>query len=150
MKRRATAVWTGGPRAGEGTVSTPSGVFRNALFSMGTSIMEVPCTSPCELLAAALASGMSMNICDELTQLGAHVEQVRTESELDVVSYGEGRKIPKIHLRIYAVASDVSEEDFQQAVQHAKAVCPITRSLKAEVTTEAFMQPQAAMAVAAR
>ena len=149
MKRRATAVWTGGPRAGEGTVSTASGVFRNALYTMGTSVMEVPCTSPCELLAAAEASCMSIMICQELTRKGIHVDQITAESELDVVTDGEGFKIPKIHLRIYAVTGDVAEEVFQQAVLHAKKNCPITRSLKAEVTTEAFVQPLV-MAAAAR
>lgn len=149
MKRRATAVWTGGPRAGEGTVSTASGVFRNALYTMGTSVMEVPCTSPCELLAAAEASSISMMICQELARRGVHVDQVMTESELDVAADGEGWKIPQIHLKIYAVSGDVAEEDFQQAVQFAKTNCPILRSLKAEVTADAFVQ-RLALAAAVR
>jgi hypothetical protein len=31
MKRSATATWKGGPRAGEGTISTASGVFDKAI-----------------------------------------------------------------------------------------------------------------------
>ncbi len=141
MKRRATAVWTGGPRAGEGTVSTATGVFRDVVYTMGTSVMEVPCTSPCEMLAAAEASCVSMMISHELTRRGFHVEHIKADAEIDVTQDGDGFKIPKIHLRIYAVVGDITEADFQDAVQHAKTNCPITRSLKAEVTSEAFIQP---------
>src|SRR5256885_14583145 len=66
MKRLATAIWKGGRRAGEGTVSTASGVFNNVLFTASTSHEEFPCTCPSEMLAAAAGSCVSLMVAKEL------------------------------------------------------------------------------------
>jgi len=58
MIRSAVATWKGSPAVGEGSVSTTSGVLSKALYSFGSSTGNEPCTSPSEMLAAALASCM--------------------------------------------------------------------------------------------
>jgi lipoyl-dependent peroxiredoxin len=62
MNRKATATWKGGPRAGEGTITTASGVFDKAFYTSGTSTMDIPCTNPAEILAAAEAGCVSMMV----------------------------------------------------------------------------------------
>jgi osmotically inducible protein OsmC len=140
MKRIAKAVWTGGPRAGEGSVSTASGAFDNMVYAMGTSSSGAPCTNPCEMLAAAEAACVSIMVAKELNRSGIEAEFIQTLAELDLAQGDEGWHIPKIHLTVHACVDAEREAEFKQAVQRAKTECPITRSLKAEVTADAFVE----------
>lgn len=147
MKRTATAVWVGGPQAGEGSVSTASGVFKNVIYTFGTSAIDIPCTNPCEMLAAAEASCMSLMIAKELASDGVMADKIETRADLTVTQEKNHHwSIPSIHLTIKAFVPEVETERFQKAVQRAKENCPITRSLKSEITMETVLEP---MAVAA-
>ncbi len=82
MIRSAVAVWRGSPLIGEGQVSTSSGVVSNALYAAGSSTGNEPCTSPSEMLAAAVASCMSLMVVQEMRREGMKPELVKTESVL--------------------------------------------------------------------
>lgn len=141
MKRSATATWKGGPRAGEGTISTASGVFDRAIYTGGTSAMDVPCTNPSEILAAAEAACISMMVAKELAKEGITPECIETEAEIVLAPDGDSWNIPRIHLLVRAHVSEIDSAKFQEAVQRAKKNCPITRSLKSEVSMEALIEP---------
>ena len=79
MIRSAVAIWKGGPGAGEGTVSTASGIISNALYSFGSGTGNEPCTSPSEMLAAAVASCMSLMVAREMAKAGLKDKYVKTE-----------------------------------------------------------------------
>jgi lipoyl-dependent peroxiredoxin len=143
MKRSAMATWKGGPRAGEGTITTASGVFDRAIYTGGTSAMDIPCTNPSELLAAAEAACISMMVAKELAKEGITPELIETQSEIVLAPHGDSWNIPKIHLHVKAQVADIENEKFQEAVKRAKKNCPITRSLKSEVTLDAVMEPVA-------
>ncbi len=140
MKRQATATWKGGPRAGEGTISTASGVFEKVIYTGGTSSIDVPCTNPAEILAAAEAACVSMMVAKELAKEGITPESIETVSEIVLAPDGDSWNIPRIHLTVKAHLHEVDGDKFQQAVQRAKKNCPITRSLKSDVTLEAFVE----------
>ena len=141
MKRQATATWKGGPRAGEGTISTASGVFDKAIYTGGTSSMDIPCTNPAEILAAAEAACVSMMVAKELAKEGITAEHIETRSEIVLAPDGDSWNIPRIHLTVKAFLPEVDSEKFQVAVKRAKTNCPITRSLKSEVSFEAMVEP---------
>ena len=141
MKRSATATWKDGPRAGEGTISTASGVFDRAIYTGGTSAMDVPCTNPSEILAAAEAACISMMVAKELAKEGITPECIETEAEIVLAPDGDSWNIPRIHLLVRAHVSEIDSAKFQEAVQRAKKNCPITRSLKSEVSMEALIEP---------
>ena len=88
MNRSAVAIWKGGPGAGEGTVSTSSGVINNALYSFGSGTGSEPCTSPSEMLAAAVASCMSLMVAREMAGAGLKDKYVKTESPLTLEDKG--------------------------------------------------------------
>jgi osmotically inducible protein OsmC len=140
MKRSATATWKGGPRAGEGTITTASGVFDRAIYTGGTSAMDIPCTNPSELLAAAEAACISMMVAKELGKEGITPDLIETHSEIVLAPHGDSWNIPKIHLVIKAHVNDIENEKFQEAVKRAKKNCPISRSLKSEITLEAVIE----------
>lgn len=146
--RSAIAVWRGGPGAGEGTVSTSSGVISNALYSFGSSIENEPCTSPSEMLAAAVASCISLMIAQEMAKAGLRAGAVRTESFLKLEAKKGRWKITGIDLSVSADLAGVDGEKFRQASKKARAKCPISQALKVPIklTTRLQAPVQAAAA----
>lgn len=147
MFRSAIAVWTGGPGAGEGTVSTSSGVVSDALYSFGSSIENEPCTSPSEMLAAAVASCISLMVAQEMTRAGLKAEEVRTESLLKL-EVKKGRwKVTGIDLNVSADLAKADAEKFREAGKKAKAKCPISQALKVPIKlTTRLLSPEQATA----
>src|SRR5215468_12153530 len=82
MIRSAIATWRGSPAIGEGAVTTTSGVMSNALYSFGSSTGNEPCTSPSEMLAAAVASCVSLTVAQELAKAHLKYDEVKTEAVL--------------------------------------------------------------------
>jgi len=133
MIRSAVAIWKGGPGSGEGTVSTSSGVINNALFSFGSGTGNEPCTSPSEMLAASVASCMSLMVAREMAKAGLKDEFVKTESQLTLEEKQNHWEITGIQLNIVASVPEVHAKKFQHVVEHAKVKCPISRALKVPI-----------------
>jgi osmotically inducible protein OsmC len=136
MKRSATAIWKGGPRAGEGTVTTSSGVLDNVLYRVVTSAVEVPCTTPGEMLVASEAACMSLTVANELSLIGATAESIETEADLTLEMKGPIKDITAIHLKVTAKVPGLEPDAIKQAVNRAKNHCLISRALKPKVTCE--------------
>src|SRR5437868_3568805 len=98
MIRSAVATWKGSPIIGEGQVTTSSGVMSNALYSFGSSTGNEPCTSPSEMLAASVASCMSLMLAQELSKHGVKPEMVKTESVLTLQEKNKHWEIVSIEL----------------------------------------------------
>jgi lipoyl-dependent peroxiredoxin len=146
MTRSATAVWRGGPGAGEGSVTTSSGVI-NALYSFASGFNEEPCTSPGEMLAAAQASCVSLMFTQELAKAGVKPQSVTTRADLKVQEIDGLWTITDIHLHVSVEAPQLDPEEFTELADRAKLRCPITRVLKANITIEAEFKPLAVHAV---
>ena len=78
MFREARAVWKGGLYAGEGAVTTPSGVLNNSTYAFGSLADTSRFTSPSEMLAAAIASCMSTMVAVEMAKVGIRPIVVET------------------------------------------------------------------------
>ncbi|MBZ5719858.1 MAG: OsmC family protein [Acidobacteriia bacterium] len=133
MIRSAVATWKGGPGAGEGSVSTSSGVISNALYSFGSSTGNEPCTSPTEMLAAAVASCMSLMVTQEMAKAGLKQEYVTTESVLTLEEQKGRWEITGIALNVTAGIHDMDAEKLRRASMSAKHKCPISRALNIPV-----------------
>lgn len=147
MIRTATAVWTGGPGAGEGSVTTSSGVI-NGLYSFASGFNEEPCTNPGEMLAAAQASCISLMFTQELARAGIRPQKVTTRADLKVEDVDGLWTITGIHLNVSVEAPQIDPEEFQKIADSARSRCPITRVLNAEVTIDAVIKDSAVHAVA--
>ena len=133
MIRTAVAIWKGGPGTGEGTVSTSSGVINKALYSFGSGTGNEPCTSPSEMLAAAVASCMSLMVAREMAMAGLKDEYVRTESQLTLEEKKNQWEITGIQLNVVAAVPKVHAKKFQELAERAKAKCPISRALRVPI-----------------
>jgi len=132
MIRTAVAIWKGAG-AGEGSVSTSSGVVNNALYSFGSGTGNEPCTSPSEMLAAAVASCMSLMVAREMAKAGLPDEYVKTESQLTLEERAGHWDITGIELDVVASVPETHAKKFQHIAERAKAKCPISRALKVPI-----------------
>jgi lipoyl-dependent peroxiredoxin len=143
MERSATAIWRGGPGAGEGQVTTSSGVVQNALFAFGSSFGNEPCTSPTEMLAAALASCTSMMVAQELSRIGIRSESINTSATLKLEQQEDGWRVVKANVKIGVKVGEIDPSEFHKAIQVAAGKCPIARALNVKVTLESKLEPVA-------
>ena len=140
MKRKASAVWQGGLKDGKGTISTDSGVLENTQYSFSTRFEDGKGTNPEELIAAAHAGCFSMALSGQLGNAGLTADSISTTAAVTLEKTDAGFTITKVHLDVIAKIPGASEEAFQAAAGNAKAGCPISRLLKADITMDAKLQ----------
>jgi osmotically inducible protein OsmC len=137
MKRSASAVWKGGLKDGRGTISTQSGVLAETQYSFSTRFEEGKGTNPEELIAAAHAGCFTMALSAQLGNAGKTAESIETEATVTMDKTDAGFTITAVHLKVRAKVPGATPPDFMQAAEAAKAGCPVSRVLKAEITMEA-------------
>jgi osmotically inducible protein OsmC len=139
MIRKASAVWKGSLKEGKGTISTESGALSNTPYSFATRFEDARGTNPEELIAAAHAGCFTMALSAQLGNAGIKPESLETTASLTMEKLEAGFTITKIHLDVTAriPSADSYSAAFEKAAQDAKAGCPISRLLKAEITMSA-------------
>ncbi len=137
MIRKASAVWNGSLKEGKGTISTESKVLSNAQYSFSTRFENGVGTNPEELIAAAHAGCFTMALSGQLTNAGITPETLETTAAVTLEKLEAGFTVTKIHLDVTAKIPGADAAAFEKAAQNAKAGCPISRLLKAEITMTA-------------
>jgi osmotically inducible protein OsmC len=137
MQRTASAIWLGNLKDGKGTVSTGSGTLNKAQYSFTTRFENGVGTNPEELVAAAHAGCFSMALSVQLSSAKLMPDSIETTADLSFEKLEAGWTVTKIHLTTRAKVPGASREAFDKAAQEAKAGCPISRLLKAEITLDA-------------
>ncbi|MEO6828719.1 MAG: OsmC family protein [Acidobacteriaceae bacterium] len=138
MQRKASAIWHGTLKEGKGTISTESGLLKDAPYSFSTRFENGKGTNPEELIAAAHAGCYSMALSNVLTNAKLPPESVDTSAEVTLEKTEAGFTVTKIHLTARAKVPGASKDAFTTAANDAKANCPISRLLKAaEITLDA-------------
>ena len=140
MKRNASAEWKGGLKDGKGTISTDSGVLSNAQYSFSTRFEEGVGTNPEELIAAAHAGCFSMALSGQLAQAGLTADSIRTTASVKLEKTEAGFAITSVHLDVKARVPGADENAFTTAANNAKAGCPVSKVLKAEITMAATLE----------
>jgi lipoyl-dependent peroxiredoxin len=137
MIRKASAVWNGSLKEGKGTISTDSKVLSNAQYSFSTRFENGIGTNPEELIAAAHAGCFSMALSAQLGNAGITPESIETTAAVTLEKLEAGFTVTKVHLDVTAKIPGADAAAFETAAQNAKAGCPISRLLKAEITMTA-------------
>jgi osmotically inducible protein OsmC len=127
-QRNAEAVWHGNLIEGEGTiVSATSGALPQLPVSWAARSEEPNGkTSPEELIAAAHAACFAMSVSLALAGAGFTADSIETSS---TVTFVPGTGITTDHLTVRATVPGISAEEFQAAVDDAKASCPVSGAL---------------------
>jgi osmotically inducible protein OsmC len=140
MKRKGSAEWRGGLKDGKGTVSTESGVLSGAQYSFTTRFESGQGTNPEELVAAAHAGCFSMALSVQLGNAGLTAESIRTTATVSMDKLDAGWTVTAVHLDVAAKIPGAEQAKFEAAAANAKAGCPISRLLKAEITMDARLE----------
>jgi lipoyl-dependent peroxiredoxin len=137
MIRKASAVWKGSLKEGKGLISTDSGVLSNTQYSFATRFENGKGTNPEELIVAAHAGCFTMAFSGQLGAANLTAESLETSAALTMEKLDAGWTVTKIHLDVTGKVPGADEAAFQTAAANAKAGCPISRLLKAEITMTA-------------
>ena len=137
MVRKASAVWKGSLKEGKGTISSDSGVLSNTSYSFSTRFENAKGTNPEELIAAAHAGCFTMALSAQLGNAGITPESLETTASLTLDKLDAGWTVTKIHLDVSARIPGADKAAFDKAAEAAKAGCPISRLLKAEINMTA-------------
>lgn len=136
MKRTGSAVWTGGLKNGKGSISTQSGVLDKTPYGFNARFENGPGTNPEELIAAAHAGCFSMALSAELGDAGYTPTELRTSATVTLDKVGDGFVISKVHLDLIANVPDIDPQAFTNIADKAKAGCPVSKLLNAEITLD--------------
>jgi len=134
MIRNASAVWNGSLKEGKGTISTESGVLAATPYSFAKRFENERGTNPEELIAAAHASCFTMALSAQLGNAGITPQSLETTAAVTLEKLEAGFTVTKIHLDVTARIPGADQAAFDKAAEAAKAGCPISRLLKAEIT----------------
>ncbi|CAN5658073.1 OsmC family protein [soil metagenome] len=140
MKREAHAVWNGSGKEGSGVLTTGSGALTEQPYSAHMRFVSEDGragTNPEELIAAAHAGCFSMALAFQLADAGHPPQELSTEAELDMQKGDVGWTIKSIHLKLRGKVDGMSAEQFEELAQKAKAGCPVSRLLNADITMSA-------------
>ncbi|MBV8898614.1 MAG: OsmC family protein [Verrucomicrobia bacterium] len=134
MKRTASAVWNGDLKKGKGTISTQSGVLKQTQYSFSTRFENGIGTNPEELIAAAHAGCLTMAFSALLGAAGFTPDELTTQATLNLEQVDGNWTITAIHLDLKGRVPGIDRAKFDEIADKAKAECPVSRVLKAEIS----------------
>jgi osmotically inducible protein OsmC len=139
MKRSASAVWKGGLKDGQGTVSTDSGVLSSVPYNFAKRFENEAGTNPEELIAAAHAACFSMALSAQLGNAGMPPESIETKATVSLDQVEGGFAVTSSHLQTTVRIPNADKAAFETAAQNAKSGCPISKLLNAKITMDATL-----------
>lgn len=137
IKRRTTAVWHGTGKEGNGHLTAPGGVLNQTPYSFNTRFTDAPGTNPEELIAAAHSGCFAMKLSFVLNGMGFTADEISATATVTLdPALGA---VTSSHLVVTAKIPGITAEQFAEATADAKANCPISKLLNAEITMEASL-----------
>jgi osmotically inducible protein OsmC len=142
ITRTATARYEGMGKAGKGWVSTQSGVLSEQRYGFNTRFENEPGTNPEELVAAAHAGCFTMALSFALAKEGIEEGTLETIARVKLEQDGDGFRVSRSDLELKASVPGLDDGRLRELAEGAKANCPISKLLNAEmrldVRTEAL------------
>lgn len=134
--RIGSARYDGLGKDGVGRVSTGSGVLKDRPFGFGTRFADESGTNPEELVAAAHASCFTMALSFALAREGLADGTLETTARVTLEKDGDGYAVTRSDLSLQATVPGIDEARFREVAEAAKAGCPISKLLDAEIGLE--------------
>ncbi|PWK91962.1 OsmC family protein [Fulvimonas soli] len=141
MKQQfASAVWNGGLKDGQGSISTETGALRDAPYGFQSRFEDGPGTNPEELLGAAHAACFSMALSLGLEQAGLKAARIETRATVTLDKAGDGFAITAIALACRARVPGADAETFRRIAEATKQGCPVSKALRPPITLDAALE----------
>lgn len=139
MKRHASAIWNGSLKDGSGSLTTDSGVLSTTPYSFAARFESGTGTNPEELITAAHAGCFSMDLSSRLGHAGLAPERIDTSAVLTLEKSDDGFTITAVALEVKVKVGNPDQAKFDEAVAKAKAGCPVSKVLNAEISVTATL-----------
>ena len=141
INRVGSAAWQGGIKDGKGSISTESGALKAYPYGFASRFEGMPGTNPEELIGAAHAGCFTMALSLILGQAKLTAEQMDTSAKVTLEQVEGGYAITAVHLTLKAKIPGADQATFEKLTGMAKAGCPVSKLLKAEITLDATLVP---------
>ena len=136
IHKHGSAHWSGDIKRGKGTVSTESGVLNQQPYGFNTRFEGEKGTNPEELIGAAHAACFSMALSLMLGEAGYTADSIDTTADVSLDKTDSGFAISKVALQCKVTVPGIDPQQFDGIIQKAKAGCPVSQLLKAEITLD--------------
>lgn len=140
MDSKATVVWQGSLKQGEGRITTESKALNESKYTFGTRFEDNPGTNPEELIAAAHAGCFTMAVADGLGDEDITPEKLETVATVTLSTEENEPEVTQIQLTITGKLPGTDEETFKKVATAAKENCPISRLMKADIALEVQLE----------
>ena len=140
MESKASAIWNGGLKDGNGSISGASGVFSDIAYTFATRFEGSAGTNPEELIAAAHAGCFSMALSAQLGEADLKPESISTTATVTLEITDGGPAVTKIHLDVSAKVPGADQSAFDTAANNAKTGCPISKLMNADISMTAVLE----------
>ncbi len=140
MKTQGSAVWSGGLKDGKGAISTKSGALTDYPYGFASRFEGKPGTNPEELIGAAHAGCFTMALSLILGEAKLTAERMETTAEVTLEKVSDGFAITAVHLTLKAKIPGIDDAKFQELAGNAKAGCPVSKLLNADITLDATLE----------
>lgn len=135
-----SAVWQGGIRDGKGAISTKSGAVKDYPYGFASRFEGKPGSNPEELIGAAHAACFIMAFSLILGEAKLTPERLDCRADVTIDKVGDGFAITKSHLTLKARIPGATQAVFEDLAGKAKAGCPVSKVLNAEITLDATLE----------
>jgi osmotically inducible protein OsmC len=132
--RTAGARYEGFGKPGRGSITTQSGALTDQFYGFATRFENEKGTNPEELIAAAHASCFTMALSFALARAGFSEGRLETSAAVTLDKDEVGFVITRSDLTLRGEVPGITEDQFAELALGAKATCPVSRLLNAEVT----------------
>ena len=139
IKKTASAHWAGDLKTGIGSISTETGVLREAPYGFKARFEGGKGTNPEELIGAAHAGCFSMALSMILGDAGLKADSIDTTAEVTLDKQDDGFAITAVHLVLKAKVPGATQQQFDELTTKAKLGCPVSKVLKADITLDATL-----------
>ncbi|UWA77522.1 OsmC family protein [Enterobacter asburiae] len=138
IHKHGSAHWSGDIKRGKGTVSTESGVLNQQPYGFNTRFEGEKGTNPEELIGAAHAAcfSMALSLSLMLGEAGYTADSIDTTADVSLDKTDGGFAITKVALKSKVTVPGIAPQQFDGIIQKAKAGCPVSQLLKAEITLD--------------
>ncbi|MET0545171.1 MAG: OsmC family protein [Caulobacterales bacterium] len=137
IERKGSAAWSGGLKDGKGAISTESGALSNYPYGFAARFEGQKGSNPEELIAAAHASCFTMALSLALGEAGFTADKMETSAKVTLEKLDSGFAVTASALSLSAKIPNIDDAKFQEIAAGAKANCPISKLLKADISLEA-------------
>ena len=131
-----SARYEGLGKDGKGHVSTGSGALSDQPYGFNTRFEDGKGTNPEELIAAAHASCFTMALSFALAKAGHEDGTLETQAKVSLEKDGDGFTVTRSDLTLTGKVAGIGRAEFEKLAGEAKANCPISKLLKAEISLE--------------